>query len=105
MVNEDPTTFFNIRLGKRNLKMTYNLYRSDNGGQTFLTLISNKAVPPTNIGQRSIDSPLGLGKSYQQLVNEAVMYATTGERVYVGPSDDPFFVDLGRRNSPAGFSG
>lgn len=95
MVNEDPTTFFNIRLGKRNLKMTYTLYRSDNGGQSFIAILQNKVVPPTNIGQRSINSPIGLGKTYQQLVNEAISNAITGERVYIGPSDDPFFVDLG----------
>jgi hypothetical protein len=95
MVNEDPSTFFNIRLGKRNQKLRYTLYRSDNGGQTFAAILVNRPVPPTNIGQRSIDSPLGLGKSYQQLVNEATVYAATGEQVYVGPSDDPFFVDLG----------
>ncbi|MBL7809487.1 MAG: DUF4331 domain-containing protein, partial [Saprospiraceae bacterium] len=95
MVNEDPTTFFNIRLGKRNLKMTYTLYRSDNGGQSFITILQNKVVPPTNIGQRSINSPIGLGKTYQQLVNESIFNAITGERVYIGPSDDPFFVDLG----------
>ena len=95
MVNEDPTTFFNIRLGKRNLKMTYNLYRSDNGGKTFATILSNGVVPPTNIGARSIDGPVGLGKSYAQLVKEATRFCATGERVYIGPSDDPFFVDLG----------
>ncbi|MEI6409348.1 MAG: DUF4331 domain-containing protein, partial [Bacteroidota bacterium] len=95
MVNEDPTTFFNIRLGKRNLKMIYTLYRSDNGGQTFIPILQNRAVPPTNIGARSINSPIGLGKTYQQIVNESIAYATTGERVYIGPSDDPFFVDLG----------
>jgi hypothetical protein len=95
MRNEDPTTFFNIRLGKRNLKMTYTLYRSDNGGQSFVPILIRRPVPPTNIGQRSINSPIGLGKSYQQLVNEATVFAMTGERVYVGPSDDPFFVDLG----------
>ncbi len=94
-VNEDPTTFFNIRLGKRNLKMTYTLFRSDNGGKSFSTILSNVAVPPTNIGARSIEGPVGLGKSYQQLVNEATRFTSTGERVYVGPSDDPFFVDLG----------
>ncbi len=94
-VNEDPTTFFNIRLGKRNLKMTYTLYRSDNGGHSFVAIVSNRVVPPANIGKRSIESGLGLGKTYQQLVNEATIYAATGERVYVGPSDDPFFVDLG----------
>ena len=30
--NEDPTTFFNIRLGKENLKTTYTLERSTDGG-------------------------------------------------------------------------
>ena len=94
MENEDPTTFFNIRLGKRNLKTKYTLYRSDNGGQSFVAILKRWA-PPANIGQRSIDSPLGLGKTYQQLVDEATVYASTGERVYIGPSDDPFFVDLG----------
>ncbi|MBL7802920.1 MAG: DUF4331 family protein [Saprospiraceae bacterium] len=93
--NEDPSTFFNIRLGKRNLKMRYTLYRSDNGGQSFVAIVSNKVVPPTNIGERSIESPLGMGKPYEKLVNEALTFAATGERVYVGPSDDPFFVDLG----------
>lgn len=92
--NEDPSTFFNIRLGKRNLKMTYTLYRSDNGGP-FIKILVNGVVPPTYIGERSIDSPIGLGKSYQQLVNEATRYTATGERVYIGPADDPFFVDLG----------
>lgn len=95
MVNEDPTTFFNIRLGKRNLKMTYNLFRSDDGGKTFITILANGEVPPTNIGARSIDGPVGLGKSYAQLVKEATRFCATGERVYIGPSDDPFFVDLG----------
>ena len=94
-VNEDPTTFFNIRLGKRNLKMFYTLYRSDNGGKSFVAIVSNRAIPPTNIGQRSIESGLGLGKTYKQLVDESIIFASTGERVYVGPSDDPFFVDLG----------
>ena len=95
MENEDPTTFFNIRLGKQNLKMTYTLYRSDNGGKSFIAILVNRPVPPTNIGERSINSPIGLGTSYQQLVDRNVVNAATGERVYVGPSDDPFFVDLG----------
>lgn len=95
MVNEDPSTFFNIRLGKQNGKMFYNLSRSDNGGQSWITILSRVPVPPTNIGKRSIDGPVGLGKSYETLVNQATRYATTGERVFVGPADDPFFVDLG----------
>lgn len=95
MENEDPTTFFNIRLGKQNLKMTYTLYRSDNGGKTFTAILVNRPVPPTNIGARSISSPIGLGKPYQQIADRNIVYAATGERVFVGPVDDPFFVDLG----------
>ncbi|MCW3110198.1 MAG: hypothetical protein JWQ09_4704, partial [Segetibacter sp.] len=54
-VNEDPTTFFNIRLGKQNLKTTYTLERSINGGSTFTTIVTNGVVPPNNIGPRSIE--------------------------------------------------
>ena len=37
--NEDPTTFFNIRLGKQNLKTTYTLERSIDGGLSFQTIV------------------------------------------------------------------
>ena len=49
-VNEDPTTFFNIRLGKQNLKTTYTCERSVNGGKSFQTIATNGIVPPNNIG-------------------------------------------------------
>jgi Domain of unknown function (DUF4331)/Secretion system C-terminal sorting domain len=94
--NEDPTTFFNIRLGKQNLKTTYTLSRSDNGGQSFVPILVNWPVPPNNIGDRSIKTGVGLGaSSYESLVKKSIAYAATGEQVYCGPSDDPFFVDLG----------
>ncbi len=93
--NEDTTTFFNIRLGKQNQKNTYTLERSTNGGTSFTTIISNGVVPPANIGPRSIEGAAGLNKSYDALVASAVMTASTGEKVFAGPRDDPFFVDLG----------
>jgi Domain of unknown function (DUF4331) len=95
--NEDPTTFFNIRLGKENQKTTYNCERSMDGGRTFMTIISNGTVPPPNIGPRSIEStPVGLGAaSYDDLAKKSIMMASTGEKVFCGPADDPFFVDLG----------
>ncbi len=96
-VNEDSTTFFNIRLGKQNLKTTYKCERMVRGG-TFNTIIAAGTVPPPNIGPRSIDNAtLGLGKSYNQLITDAIATATgtLGEKIYCGPSDDPFFVDLG----------
>lgn len=92
--NEDPTTFFNIRLGKQNLKTTYKLEKITSGGT--VTIVANGIVPPPNIGPRSISSGVGLNKSsYDQLIGEAITTATTGEKVFAGTSDDPFFVDLG----------
>ncbi|HTK82699.1 MAG TPA: DUF4331 family protein [Bacteroidota bacterium] len=94
--NQDPTTFFNIRLGQQNLKTTYTAERSTDGGSSFSTIVSGGTVPPANIGPRSIDNAvLGLGKTYAQLVTEAIATASSGEKIYCGPSDDPFFVDLG----------
>lgn len=94
--NEDPTTFFNIRLGKQNLKITYKLERSMNGGKHFRTIVNNGTVPPPNIGPRSISSPVGLNApNYDALIESAIHTASTGEKVFCGTSDDPFFVDLG----------
>ena len=94
-VNEDPSTFFNIRLGKENLKTTYKLEKSTNGGMSFQTIVSDGVVPPNNIGPRSIESAVGLGTTYDALVQGAIMTASSGEKVFAGPRDDAFFVDLG----------
>ena len=97
LFNEDTTTFFNIRLGKENLKQRFVLEKSTNGGTTFTTILANGIVPPYNIGPRSIDSTgIGLGMSYATIMQNAINsnVATTGERAYAGPIDDPFFVDL-----------
>ena len=94
--NEDPTTFFNIRLGKENLKTTYMMERSMDGGNSFQTVVNNGIVPPTNIGPRSISSPVGLNvPDYNTLMDKAITTSSTGEKVFCGPVDDPFFVDLG----------
>ena len=93
--NEDPTTFFNIRLGKQNLKTTYHCERSTNGGSTFYTIVTYGVVPPNNIGPRSISSPVGLNTDYNTLISQSIASASTGERIFCGPADDPFFVDLG----------
>ena len=93
--NEDPTTFFNIRLGQQNLKTTYTMEKSTNGGTSFTTVISNGVVPPYNIGPRSIQDPVvGLGTTYGALFNGAITTGSGGEKVFCGPTDDPFFVDL-----------
>ncbi len=96
--NQDPTTFFNIRLGQQNLKTTYVAEKSVNGG-AFTTIVTTGIVPPPNIGPRSISDPVvGMGAaSYDALMAAATATAIGGggEIVYCGPSDDPFFVDLG----------
>ncbi len=97
-VNQDPTTFFNIRLGQQNLKTSYIAEKSINGG-AFSTIVANGSVPPPNIGPRSISDPtVGLGAaSYDALMAAAITNATGGggETVFCGPTDDPFYVDLG----------
>ena len=94
--NQDPTTFFNIRLGAENLKTTYKVQRSVDGGSTFETILSKGMVPPYNIGPRSIQSSVGLNAdSYESLFEGGIAEAYTGEKLFCGPSDDPFFVDLG----------
>lgn len=94
-INQDPTTFFNIRLGMQNLKTTYTLEKSTDGGTSFTTIVSNGSVPPNNIGQRSIEGAAGLNTTYATLVANAIATASSGEKVFCGPRDDPFFVDLG----------
>ncbi len=103
-VNQDPTTFFNIRLGKQNIKTTYRCERSTNGGGTFTTIVAAGTVPPNNIGPRSIESGVGLGAAnYESLAAAAIATATSGEKVFCGPRDDPFFVDLGGAFDLGGF--
>ncbi len=94
-INEDGSTFFNIRLGKQNLKTIYNVERSLNGGESFQAILLNGEVPPNNIGPRSIESGVGLGSSYSDLFAAGIQTTMTGETVFAGPVDDPFYVDLG----------
>src|SRR5690349_1623066 len=69
IVNQDPTTFFYIRLGQENHKTTYTLEKSEDGGVEFVTVIQDGIVPPNNIGPRSITSPAGLNSSYNALMS------------------------------------
>lgn len=93
--NELPGTFFPILLGAENLNTTYTMEKSTDGGASFQTVIANGPTPPPNVGPRAIRSPLGLNTTYRKLTRDAITRASTGETVFVGPRDDPFFVDLG----------
>ena len=96
--NEDPTTFFNIRLNKQNLKTTYTCEKLVDGVSQG-NIITGGVVPPNNIGPRSIEGPVvGLGApNYESLRTSAITTASGsgGERILCAPSDDPFFADLG----------
>ncbi len=97
--NQDPTTFFNIRLGQQNLKTTYTCEKSVAGG-AFTTIVTNGVVPPPNIGPRSIGGAAGLAaplrtNNYETLLTGAVQSLGDGTKIFCGPTDDPFFVDLG----------
>ena len=91
--NEDSSTFFNIRLGKQNLKTTFVCDKSVNGGG--FSQIASGSVPPNNIGPRSIETGVGLNTTYGALVANSIVTAGSGEKIFCGPRDDPFFVDLG----------
>ncbi len=94
-VHEDPTTFFAARLGKQNHKLSYHLEKSIDGGLSFSSILEEGMVPPNYIGKRSIEGGAGLNTTYAALLQQAITDASTGEKVYCGPADDPFFVDLG----------
>ncbi|GAA4364420.1 hypothetical protein GCM10023185_33950 [Hymenobacter saemangeumensis] len=103
--NEDPSTFFNIRLGQENIKARYTCEKSVAGGP-FTAIVTNGVVPPYHIGPRSIEGAAGLNApSYTNLRQSAVTNAGGGggEQIFCGPSDDPFFVDLGAAFDLAGF--
>nr|WP_255532127.1 DUF4331 family protein [Pontibacter sp. BT310] len=94
--DEDPTTFFNIRLGKENQKVTYNVMKSTDNGRSFTTILSNAVVPPPNQGPRTITDAVGLNSNYhQESLIEGIQRLSTGEKIFVGPVDDPFFIDVG----------
>jgi len=95
LTNEDTTTFFNIRLGKRNQRVTYKLEKIIGTGNP-VTIVAAGNVPPPNIGPRSINGGAGLnvGYDYDSLMRQSISTASTGEKVFAGPVDDPFFVDL-----------
>ena len=106
--NQDPATFFRVRLGQENWKTTYTMEQSIAGG-AFTTVIGTGVgggvgvVPPPNIGPRSIEGTgpvaAGLNTPYNTLMTNAIrsVAAPAGGnyRVFCGPTDDPFFADLG----------
>jgi hypothetical protein len=67
------------------VKQTYTVTRVTSSGSTVLG--SNLRVPPTNIGPRSNSA------TYDAF--QGVVTLDPNRKVFAGPRDDPFFVDLG----------
>ena len=93
--NEDPTTFFRVRLGKENLRTFYNLDEIRKTGTS--RLLSAVPVPAPNIGPRSIQSPVGLNQAdgYAAYQRRHIQQLGNGMKVFCGQTDDPFFTDIG----------
>lgn len=72
-----------------NFYQTYSLTRIDTGPGTTRVLMENVPVAPTNVGKRSFPN-------YEAVAAQANVEVpnTGGARIYAGPSDDPFWVDL-----------
>ena len=68
-----------------NVRQTYTVTRYDNGVPTVLA--SDLPVAPNDVGPTSMPS-------YARLAQSAVRELPDGSKVFVGPRDDPFFVDL-----------
>jgi len=68
-----------------NVRQTYTLTRIENGNETVL--VSGAPVAPYFVGPKSMPN-------YGALASEAIQTLSDGTKVFVGPRDDPFFVDL-----------
>jgi hypothetical protein len=69
-----------------NIKQSYSVTRIEHGSKS--TLGSDIPVAPANIGPRSTPD-------YNSVGDSAIQDLSDGHKVFAGPRDDPFFVDLG----------
>ncbi len=69
-----------------NVKQTYTLTKIENGTSTIIG--TDLPMPPANVGPKSTPD-------YASLQAQAINTLSNGTKVFAGPSDDPFFVDLG----------
>jgi len=69
-----------------NVRQTYSITRIENGTETVLA--TGLPVAPNFVGPTSMPD-------YASLAQSAVRELSDGTKVFVGPRDDPFFVDLG----------
>jgi hypothetical protein len=85
LYNTGPVT--DINSANLNVRQFYSLYVSHDGGKETLVKSSIR-VAPANVGPRSTPN-------YSALAAQAITSLSGGIKVFAGPRDDPFFVDLG----------
>lgn len=76
-----------------NVRQTYSVTRVTAGGKTVLA--DNVVVPPANIGPRSNGAVYDTHAGTDADPYSGVTSLGAGRKVFAGPRDDPFFVDLG----------
>ena len=84
LYNTGPVTSFDDP--DLNVRQTYSITRIENGTETVLA--TGLPVAPNYVGPTSMPD-------YASLAQEAVKELSDGTKVFVGPRDDPFYVDLG----------
>ncbi|HWN69148.1 MAG TPA: DUF4331 domain-containing protein [Haliangium sp.] len=72
-----------------NVRQTYDVLRLNGKGVLQGVVDANVPVAPWNVGSRSFP-----GTSYDTVAATAVKTTPGGERLFAGPRDEPFFVDL-----------
>ena len=84
LYNTGPVTSLNDP--DLNVRQTYSITRIENGSETVLA--TGLPVAPYFVGPTSMPD-------YAALAQQAVQVLSDGTKVFVGPRDDPFYVDLG----------
>ncbi|TMQ51614.1 MAG: DUF4331 domain-containing protein [Candidatus Eisenbacteria bacterium] len=69
-----------------NVRQTWSLNRIDHTGEH--TLATDRPVAPNYVGPKSMPD-------YNRLAQSTIATLNDGTKIFVGPRDDPFFVDLG----------
>jgi hypothetical protein len=72
-----------------NVRQTYDVVRLNGRGVFQQVIAANVPVAPWNVGDRSF--PNG---TYEDVARAAITTLPSGERLFAGPRDEPFFVDL-----------
>jgi hypothetical protein len=58
--------------------------------------IARGNVPPANVGPRTIKtSGADSAAAYEEVARKSIVTLSNGTKIFAGPRDDPFFVDLG----------